>query len=50
MTLDGLIDLLDEAGEKMTASLAERGYDTVEWATSRGGAPTFGDDDDHDDY
>ncbi|QAY62059.1 hypothetical protein ET495_00760 [Xylanimonas allomyrinae] len=46
MTLDGVIDLLDEAGEEATTRLADAGYDVVEWAASRGAAPGFGDDED----
>ncbi|PZR55119.1 hypothetical protein DNL40_01685 [Xylanimonas oleitrophica] len=49
MTLDGVIDMLDEAGEQATARLAEGGYDVVEWAASRGAAPGFGDDEDEED-
>ncbi len=48
MTIDGVIDLLDEAGEQATNRLAEGGYEVVEWAASRGGAPAFGDDDEDD--
>ncbi|ACZ30051.1 hypothetical protein Xcel_1020 [Xylanimonas cellulosilytica DSM 15894] len=48
MTLDGMIDVLDEAGEEATNRFAEAGYDVVEWAASRGAAPGFGDDDEDD--
>lgn len=44
-TMDGVLDVLDEAGERVTARLAEAGYDVVEWAASRGEAALFGDDD-----
>lgn len=49
MTLDGVITVLDEAGEDVTAAFADAGYEVVEWAASRGEAPGFGDDDDEDD-
>ena len=45
MTLDGMIDVLDEAGEEATNRFAEAGYEVVEWAAARGGAPSFGDED-----
>jgi len=41
MTLDGVLDLLDEAGEEVAASLVDGGYDVVEWAASRGEAAGF---------
>jgi hypothetical protein len=44
MTLDGVIDLLDEAGEEVAARLVDGGYDVLEWAASRGEAASFGDD------
>ncbi len=46
MTLDGVIDVLDEAGEDVTAAFADAGYEVVEWAASRGEAPGFGEDED----
>ncbi|GAB2457321.1 hypothetical protein [Xylanimonas ulmi] len=46
MTLDGMIDLLDEVGDEATNRFADGGYDVVEWAASRGAAPGFGEDDD----
>jgi hypothetical protein len=46
MTLDGMIDLLDEVGDGATARFADAGYEVVEWATSRGGPPGFDDEDD----
>jgi hypothetical protein len=44
MTLDGVIDMLDEAGEEAAARLVDGGYDVVEWAASRGEAAAFSDD------
>lgn len=41
-TIDGVIDLLDAAGEGVAEQLNEGGYDVVEWAASRGAAPGFG--------
>jgi hypothetical protein len=41
MTLDGVLDLLDEAGEEVAAGLVDGGYDVVEWAASRGEAAGF---------
>jgi hypothetical protein len=41
MTLDGVIDLLDEAGEGVAARLLDGGYEVVEWAASRGEAAGF---------
>lgn len=41
-SLDGVIDLLDAAGESVATRLTEGGYDIVEWAASRGEAPGFG--------
>ena len=49
MTLDGVIDVLDEAGEDVTTAFADAGYEVVEWAAARGEAPGFGDDDEDDD-
>ncbi|WP_402464352.1 hypothetical protein [Isoptericola aurantiacus] len=49
MTLDGVIELLDEAGEQAAARLVEGGYQVLEWAASRGLAPGFGDDGDEED-
>ncbi|GAA4717877.1 hypothetical protein GCM10023216_02510 [Isoptericola chiayiensis] len=49
MTLDGVIEMLDEAGEQAASRLAEGGYQVLEWAASRGMAPGFGDDSDEDD-
>ena len=49
MTLDGVIDLLDEAGEEATNRFADGGYEVVEWAASRGAAPGFGEDEDEED-
>lgn len=48
MTLEGMIDVLDEAGEDATTRFADAGYEVVEWAASRGAAPGFGDDDEDD--
>jgi len=48
MTLDGAIDVLDEAGQGVTAAFADAGYEVVEWAASRGAAPGLGDDEDDD--
>ena len=41
MTLDGVLDLLDEAGEEVAAGLVDSGYEVVEWAASRGEAAGF---------
>ena len=41
-SLDGVIDLLDAAGESVATQLTEGGYDITEWAASRGEAPGFG--------
>ena len=41
-SLDGVIDLLDAAGESVATQLSEGGYDIAEWAASRGEAPGFG--------
>ncbi|WP_277209094.1 hypothetical protein [Isoptericola croceus] len=46
MTLDGVIEVLDEAGEAAAARLVDGGYQVMEWAASRGLAPGFGDDPD----
>jgi hypothetical protein len=48
MTLDGVIELLDEAGEEVAERLVDAGYEVVEWAASRGEAAAFGGDDEHD--
>jgi hypothetical protein len=48
MTLDGVIELLDEAGEDVAERLVDGGYEVVEWAASRGEAAAFGDDEEHD--
>jgi len=45
MTLDGAVDLMDEAGAWVTSKLAEAGYNIVEWAVTRGEAPSFFPDD-----
>jgi hypothetical protein len=44
MTLDGMIELLDEAGEEVAGRLLGAGYEVVEWAASRGQAAAFGED------
>ncbi|TWH27454.1 hypothetical protein L600_000500001270 [Isoptericola variabilis J7] len=44
MTLEGVIELLDEAGEEVANRLLDGGYEVVEWAASRGQAAAFGDD------
>ncbi|GAA1712038.1 hypothetical protein GCM10009809_05320 [Isoptericola hypogeus] len=49
MTLDGVIELLDEAGTDVAQRLFDGGYEVAEWATSRGAAVDFGDDADEDD-
>ena len=41
ITLDGVVDLLDEAGAMVTNRLAEDGFDIVEWTVTRGEAPDF---------
>ncbi|GGM25417.1 hypothetical protein ACFQBY_04540 [Promicromonospora citrea] len=41
-SLDGVIDLLDAAGESVATALTDGGYDIAEWAASRGEAPGFG--------
>jgi hypothetical protein len=41
MTLDGVVDLMDEAGAWATSKLAEAGYNIVEWAVTRGESPSF---------
>jgi hypothetical protein len=46
MTLDGVIELLDEAGVQAAARLVSGGYHVMEWAASRGLPPGFGDDPD----
>ncbi len=48
MTLDGVIERLDEAGEEVAKRLLDGGYEVVEWAASRGQAAAFGDDADDD--
>ncbi len=48
MTLDGVIELLDETGEEVAGRLLDAGYEVVEWAASRGQAAVFGDDVDED--
>ena len=48
MTLDGVIELLDEAGGDVAQRLFDGGYEVAEWATSRGAAVEFGDDPDDD--
>lgn len=40
-TIDGVIDLLDSAGEGVADQLADGGYEIVEWAASRGEAAAF---------
>ena len=47
-SLDGVIDLLDAAGEHVATQLADGGYDIAEWAASRGEAPGFGFDEEDD--
>ncbi|WP_278236837.1 hypothetical protein [Isoptericola sp. AK164] len=46
MTLNGVIELLDEAGQDAATRMAEGGYQVMEWAASRGLAPGFGNDPD----
>lgn len=40
--LDGVLDLLDDAGAQVVGGLDAAGYDVVEWAASRGEAAGFG--------
>ncbi|WP_166846344.1 hypothetical protein [Isoptericola sp. BMS4] len=49
MTLDGVVEMLDEAGADVAQRLFDGGYEVAEWATSRGAAVEFGDDDEIDD-
>jgi hypothetical protein len=49
MTLEGVIDVLDTAGEGVTEHMASAGYQVVEWAASRGLAPGFGPESDDED-
>ncbi|MFE6969540.1 hypothetical protein [Isoptericola sp. NPDC057653] len=49
VTLDGVVELLDEAGADVAQRLFDGGYEVAEWATSRGAAVEFGDDDVDDD-
>ncbi|MCK9792193.1 hypothetical protein M1843_00345 [Isoptericola sp. 4D.3] len=44
-SLDGVVELLDEAGGAVAQRLFDGGYEVAEWATSRGAAVEFGDDD-----
>ncbi|MCL2594841.1 MAG: hypothetical protein FWD83_04920 [Promicromonosporaceae bacterium] len=44
MTLEGVIDLLDSAGQDVTEQLANAGYEVIEWASARGEAPGFGEE------
>ncbi|MEL7975914.1 hypothetical protein AAG589_08600 [Isoptericola sp. F-RaC21] len=44
-TLDGVVELLDESGADVAQRLFDGGYEVAEWATSRGAAVEFGDDD-----
>lgn len=41
-SLDGVLDLLDAAGESVATHLTDGGYEIAEWAASRGEAPGFG--------
>lgn len=49
VTMDSVLDLLDQGGEDLVVRLVDAGFDVVEWATSRG-EPTdfesFGDEED----
>jgi hypothetical protein len=49
VTLDGVVEMLDEAGADVAQRLFDGGYDVAEWATSRGAAVEFGDDEIDDD-
>ena len=49
MTLDGVIEILDEAGQEAASRLVAGGYHVLEWAASRGLAPAFGNDPDEED-
>lgn len=48
MTLNGVIDLLDDAGQGVTEAFHQGGYDVIEWAASRRRAPGFSEDEDDD--
>jgi len=50
VTMDSVLDLLDQGGEELVARLVDAGFDVVEWATSRGEPADFeGFTDDEDD-
>lgn len=51
VTMDSVLDLLDQGGEDLVVRLVDAGFDVVEWATSRGEPADFkgfGDEDDDD--
>ncbi|RYV52025.1 hypothetical protein [Pengzhenrongella frigida] len=41
VTMDSVLDLLDQGGEELVARLVDAGFDVVEWATSRGEPADF---------
>jgi hypothetical protein len=41
VTMDSVLDLLDQGGEDLVARLVDAGFDVVEWATSRGEPADF---------
>ncbi|NMR19924.1 hypothetical protein [Cellulomonas fimi] len=50
VTMDSVLDLLDQGGESLVVRLVDAGFEVVEWATSRGEPADFdGFDDDEDD-
>jgi len=52
VTMDSVLDLLDQGGEELIVKLVDAGFDVVEWATSRGEPAEFegfGADDEEDD-
>ena len=49
VTMDSVLDLLDEGGEDLIVRLVDAGFTVVEWATSRGEPAEFEGFDDQDD-
>ena len=46
LTLDSVLDLVDDGGAELARRLQEAGFDVVEWGAARGTPVHFGDEDD----
>lgn len=49
LTLDSVLDLVDDGGAELARKLQDAGFEVVEWGAARSAPVHFGDEDDEDD-